>query len=171
MTRGRTRFGTRKSPVRHTRHAHYRKGKPVSETQVGNGDYRHLIPNNERGDWSETKGWKEDYDNKENEEVGGYVPISEIIRKNKEVNHHFFDKDTQRFFQSRWEKSALRKGDYAYFITSEKFVSPSGYSEPRKYTIRKANLKTGVVDTPSGYDFQQFNTKSQAKAVLNKIVK
>ena len=35
MTRGKTRFGTRKSPVKHTRHGHIRKGKFVNTHSVG----------------------------------------------------------------------------------------------------------------------------------------
>lgn len=108
------------------------------------------------------------YDNKKMEY--DYVPMKEIIKKNKEANRHFFDDDTKRFFSSRWEATAYKKGDKAYFVTSEQFISPSGEKAPRKYTIRQANLKTGQVETAKDYEFQQFETRQDAQKEIKNIL-
>ncbi len=94
----------------------------------------------------------------------GLVTIEEIKSQSR---GHFFDADTSRFFSSRYPQTGYRKGDKAYFITSEQF---KGLYEPdgqRLYTIRVLDYKTGDIDTVG-----EFNklTKSQAQTQLRKIV-
>lgn len=85
--------------------------------------------------------------------------MAEFIRLNKRRGQHWFDRDTIRFFQSRF--GPLVKG--RYFISSEK----SPY-DVRKWSIRKVNWKTGQVDTIS--EFGGFKTESQAKRRLSELM-
>ena len=96
------------------------------------------------------------------------IPLSDLQNLNRRSGFFFFSQDTTRFFRSRYPDEAIIKGNDAFFITSEKFVSSDGTSQPRKFTIRKANLSTGDVDTVG--EFQQFSSKSQAEKSLNKIL-
>jgi hypothetical protein len=92
------------------------------------------------------------------------IPMYVIKAKNYEIGHHWFDKDTLRFFNSKIPKEAIKKGNHAYFITSE--TNPS---DKTAFTIRKADLKTGKIDTEG--EFFKFETRSEAQAELNKILK
>lgn len=91
------------------------------------------------------------------------VSMYEIKKKNQEIGHHWFSKDTMKFFKTKIPNDALKKGDYAYFITSE--TNPSGET---KYSIRKANLKTGVIDTEG--EFFKFKSEEEAKNEMYKIM-
>ena len=91
------------------------------------------------------------------------IPMREIEEKNRKAEKYWFSPDTLKFFKSRYGGTAYKKGNYAYFISSEK----APYGE-RKYTIRKANLKTGGIDTVG--DFNKM-TKSQADKKLKTILK
>ncbi len=57
--------------------------------------------------------------------------IAELRAANKAINHHWFDRETIRFFNSKIE-SKLHGG--VYFVTSERFDN-----EAKKFAIRKAN--------------------------------
>lgn len=78
--------------------------------------------------------------------------ISDIQTHNRVAGHHFFDRETMRFFNSR-----ILEGVYGgrFFVTSERFES-----DPRRYTVRKYDRATGWVDSAS--DFQAFTTARQA---------
>lgn len=66
-----------------------------------------------------------------------FSTMADVRAANRALGHHFFERDTMRFFESRVE-SALYAG--RYFITSEK----AGFRETqRKFTIREV--------TPDGY--------------------
>lgn len=82
-----------------------------------------------------------------------YETMDDVIAANRAINHHWFDRDTMRFFGTRIE-SRLIAGKR--FITSEK--PPSGR---RRYTIREA-MPDGTIDTVG--EFCQFATLRQAKA-------
>lgn len=87
--------------------------------------------------------------------------IDDFIRLHQKKGGHWFDSDTIRFFKSRY--GPLYKD--RYFISSEK--APHN---PRKWSIRKVNWKTGRVDTVS--EFGGFGTEAQAKRHLrSKIFK
>ena len=100
-----------------------------------------------------------------------YIPISELIRKNS----HWFSEDNKGFFKSKWDSYALHnKGSiYAYFVSSEKHESLfSNINEPRKYTIRKFNLRDGDLKSESDiFDFQKYGTKSKALRALKEYMK
>lgn len=95
------------------------------------------------------------------------IPTHELESINKRNGFHWFDRDTKSFFSSRWSSMAYKKGNDAYFISSEKkgFDRLSG----RGYSIRKMDLKTGEIDTIG--EFNKYSTRSQANTALNKILK
>lgn len=86
--------------------------------------------------------------------------MEDVIRANKKAGQHWFDEDTMRFFKSDFGKLYSNK----YFISSEK--SPHN---PRRWSIRKVNWKTGDVDTVG--EFQQFSTQASAKRYLREKMK
>ena len=89
-----------------------------------------------------------------------YIDIAQVKRLNQEKGKFFFTKGATSFFQSRYPTMALREGDKAYFVTSEQFISSQGEREPRLYTIRLCDMKTGDIDTVG--EFQQYQNSSQA---------
>lgn len=91
------------------------------------------------------------------------IPMWMIERENIRAGYYWFSPDTKRFFKSVIPKEATRKGNFAYFITRE--TNPSGDSA---YTIRKANLKTGDVDTEG--EFFKYSTRAEAQKELNKTL-
>lgn len=89
------------------------------------------------------------------------IPIYDVERKNVKAGNYWFSPDSMRFFKSRTGDTAYVKGNKAYFVSSEKYER-----EPRKYSVRVSDLKTGSVNTVG--EFQQFSSSSGAK---NKILK
>lgn len=91
------------------------------------------------------------------------IPMYVIEKKNMDAGYHFFDASTMKFFDSKKPKQAYLnpKTDEAFFVTSEQFRG-MGMSKdlPRQYTVRKANMKTGTIDTVG-----EFNKLSQSEAV------
>ena len=83
----------------------------------------------------------------------------EDFHKNQDL--HFFDKETMRFFRSR-----ILDWDYitGYFTTSEKNIGHA-----RRYTLRKANFKTGDIETIG--KFQAYNTSDSVKRAFNRALK
>jgi hypothetical protein len=94
---------------------------------------------------------------------------------------HWFDKESQRFFKSRWSDRAylVEELNTAFFISSEQHESyyPEYHKEARKYTIRAVNMKTGhfvneTIWTKDGafyiveLEFQGFYTSREAKKCL-----
>ena len=83
------------------------------------------------------------------------ISTERIKELNREKGLYFFSLNTMRFFKSRVGRNAYKVGDKAYFITSEQYES-----NPRKWTIRVADLTTGSIDTVG--EFQEFNSHSEA---------
>ena len=75
---------------------------------------------------------------------------------------HFFEKSSMRFFDAKVDKVAYsnKTGDKAYFVTSEQFHGTEG-SNPRKYSVRMCDLKTGNIKTIG--DFNTIGTHAEAK--------
>ena len=97
------------------------------------------------------------------------VRMTELMDLNAKAGQYFFSPETMKFFNSRVGGEAFEKDGIAYFITSEKFTMfPEHISEPRKFTLRSMDMKTGDVRTVG--EFQQFNTEAQAKKKLKEIV-
>jgi len=100
------------------------------------------------------------------------VSTYDIKKANERAGKYWFTPDSMKFFNSNIESIGyLKKGSSTegYFISSEKHTnSYMGISEPRKYTIRKFDLKTGGVDTEG--DFQAYNSKSEAILSMKKLL-
>lgn len=94
------------------------------------------------------------------------IRIEEVKRANSEHGFSYFSPETMRFFSSKVSKSAYKIGNKAYFITSEQ--NKLSGNNPRKWTIRVADLKTGLVHTVG--EFQEFNTHGEAKKQLKRIL-
>lgn len=80
--------------------------------------------------------------------------INEMKIRSMQMDHHFFDPDSMRFFDSRICTGA---DDNGLFVTSERFDRTS----PRLYTIRRFIYETGAVETVG--EFQQYATLAEAK--------
>lgn len=87
------------------------------------------------------------------------IPMSKIKALNHLKGKYFFSRDTMRFFRSRVvSKNATDDG---LFITSEQ--GPLENS-PRKYTVRRADLETGDIETVG--PFNHYLTLQEAKEAL-----
>jgi hypothetical protein len=115
--------------------------------------------------------------NQENKKISKYpntVSINELVRKAP----HWFSEDNKRFFKSMWDSYALQNEGsiHAYFVSSEKHESSfANIHEPRKYTIRKFNMRTGdmvVTDDKKEplFEFQHFTTKKQAEKAMREYM-
>jgi hypothetical protein len=83
-----------------------------------------------------------------------YVDIYDLELSNRQHGHHWFDKDTKRFFSSRTGAYAYRGPGGTFFVSSEQ--GPSG---PRAYTVRQA-LENGAIETIGA--FQGYRSRSGA---------
>lgn len=80
--------------------------------------------------------------------------IAELKRRNSEIGHFFFSKDTMKFFKS---KIASKIIDGKYFITSEI------QSKIKVYTIREFKQTGEIINNPFG---ESFFSVREAKAFL-----
>ena len=88
------------------------------------------------------------------------MPMASVRRHVSETGSHWFDRDTMRFFRSRVGLYAYQDAQYAdvvYFVSSER--SPFG---GRRYSVRRANIETGTVETVG--DFQAYTSRATADA-------
>ena len=92
-----------------------------------------------------------------------YIDISVVKQVSKKHDKHFFDDSTMRFFNSRISQDAIKSGNMAYFVSSEKFDSKT----PRLYSVRAINLDTGKIETIP--DFQHFKSNQQAWKFIKNI--
>lgn len=92
------------------------------------------------------------------------LTMSKVRRANAAADHHWFDKDTLRFFRSKVSPTIYKGSRCAYFVTSEE--GPSG---GRRYSIRKTCDGGGKIDTVG--DFQRFSTLSAAREEAKRIAK
>ena len=90
---------------------------------------------------------------------GNFNSMAEVKETNKKNGFHYFDAKTMKYFNSKI-LTPLILGKY--FITSEKFISSSGYSET-SYTICKAR-ENASIDR-----IKTFETKQSAKEHLRKL--
>jgi hypothetical protein len=89
------------------------------------------------------------------------MSIEEFIALNKKIGNHWFSEGAMSFFGSKfhdWDSSS------GYFISEQ---GPSS-SDPRMFTIRKADFQTGRVSTFSS--FQEFKTISEARTRFKKVI-
>ena len=85
-----------------------------------------------------------------------------IRAENARIGHHFFSRDTLRFFDSRIPRATVDGS--RYFVTSERF----DYSSPRLYTVRYANTD-GSIDTIG--KFQGYSTRAAAVAAARRLIR
>lgn len=88
----------------------------------------------------------------------------EIKRHNRQAGKFYFSEDTMRFFGSRTSEDVFEGPGGVFFITSEK-----NGSEPRRYTVRKYDPKTGDCDTAEPDGFQAYASLNGAKARAKKL--
>jgi hypothetical protein len=93
--------------------------------------------------------------------------IGQVRYANNQLGHHFFDRDTLRFFSSRVHDD-LYGG--RYFVTSERDESYGSFGAAwdgeRRYTIRKAN-PDGSIETVG--QFGQYGSRSGAHAAAARL--
>ena len=87
--------------------------------------------------------------------------INDIVRRNQDAGHHFFDDASMRFFDS---KVYDRVFSNAYFVTSEQ--APAGL---RRYSVRRMDWASGAVETIG--DFQEFDSLRDAYRAAEKYAK
>jgi hypothetical protein len=91
-----------------------------------------------------------------------------LIRERNAANGgHWFDADTLRFFRSRLPTGCVGRVDNtAWFVTSE--AGPFGRG-PRAYTVRRADVVTGHVDTDGA--FRGYATRGAAMSAARASVR
>lgn len=92
------------------------------------------------------------------------------IKQHSSGKTHFFDRDSMRFFSSRIGQNAYPTNNpfITLFVTSEKFEDRySNYSEPRYYTIRAYDSRTGSIDTVG--EFQAYQSSKTANRVAKEL--
>lgn len=80
--------------------------------------------------------------------------MADVRTANRELGHHFFERDTMRFWRSRVCSEVIGG---RFFITSEQF----GDDSPRLYTVRECE-DDGSIRTVG--EFQQYRTREAAYA-------
>lgn len=80
------------------------------------------------------------------------MTLDYIKRKNHDAGHHFFERDTMRFFDSRILSTLYYGEGGVYFVTSEKFRGHGTPDGPRLYTVRSFDPETGSVDTAGPFN-------------------
>lgn len=86
--------------------------------------------------------------------------ITEIKKANKEAGHHFFDRDTVKFFGSVVYPEVYGG---CYFITSEDNFDQT----ERRFTVRQADERGHIWTV---WTFQEFTTKEQAREAIDSFI-
>lgn len=89
----------------------------------------------------------------------------DFIRFVKQSGSHFFDPDTMRYFNSRFEPGTLKpvSDTQGYFITSEQFVDSKGIPHRREWNLRRYELEdTGFVDIETVQTFYGLELAHEA---------
>ena len=103
--------------------------------------------------------WKQAY-NAEHPQTFTYSHLDDVRTANAAIGHHWFDRDTIRFFRTRIA-SELIAG--RYFITSEQHRDDG----PRLYSIREAQ-PDGTIDTIG--TFQKYKSRSAARNEITALL-
>ncbi len=92
--------------------------------------------------------------------MSGYRSIADVRRANKAAGHHFFERDTMRFFAS-----IVERGLYGgrFFVTSERGPVQG---DVRRYTVREA-LDSGKIETRGA--FHAYRTLEDARAAAREL--
>lgn len=90
------------------------------------------------------------------------IDMGEVRRANARAGYYFFSNETMGFFKSRVESGvAVKKGEHAYFITSEK--PPYG---DREYKVRRYNPRSHHIMTEG----ERYESLQKARRGLCHIV-
>jgi len=97
--------------------------------------------------------------------------IATSILRHRSANngHHWFSKDTMRFFRSRVADCAYKSTtnpDECALVSSEQFVSSRGSGE-RRYSVNVFDIHTGKHLRKVGA-FQEFRSRSGAHAAARR---
>ena len=87
--------------------------------------------------------------------------ISEVREANAAIGHHWFSRDTMRFFNSRIVGNLI---DGRFFVSSERYDDGS----PRLYTIREA-MPNGEIETVG--EFQAFASADAARRAIRSMIR
>ena len=93
------------------------------------------------------------------------MPMTAVRQYVSASGSHWFDRGTMRFFQSRVGMYAYQDAQYSdvvYFVSSER--GPGGV---RRYSVRRANIETGTVETVG--DFQAYSARATADAAARRF--
>ena len=105
--------------------------------------------------------------NENNTTAPAYVPIEDLIERNKRAGKHFFDKPAMRFFSSRVMDETFTSADgWTYFVTSERCEGICDKVYPRMYTVRRMDA-AGELETMG--EFQQYKSRSGAMAAAKRM--
>ncbi len=89
----------------------------------------------------------------------------DIELRNRQKGFHWFDPSSKRFFRSRYGQAVYHGPGGIYFVSSEQFVSSTGKTSERAFTVRSFNPETGDVRSVG-----EFNvlTRTRAKTLAVK---
>lgn len=82
--------------------------------------------------------------------------MASIRACNRERGHHWFERGTMRFFNSRVGRSVYQGRGGIYFVSGERYDE----RQPLRFSVRKFNPRDCSVDTVG--DFQKFGFQSAA---------
>jgi hypothetical protein len=99
---------------------------------------------------------------------GPYRTVADVKRANAAIGHHYFDRETLRFFGSR-VGSTVYGG--RYFVTSERDEAissrfPAAWNGERRYTVREA-ADDGSISTVGA--FGAYRTGAAARKVAEAL--
>lgn len=87
-----------------------------------------------------------------------FKTISDVRAANKQLGHHFFDKDTMKFFKSKIESGLIKQ---RFFITSEQ-----PQSGPRQFKVREVQNNGAVTTWTFGTQDIAYQTKKAARDAI-----
>ena len=93
----------------------------------------------------------------------------EFQQRNKAKGQYWFSPDTLRFFRSRVSETVYQGKGGIFFVTSEKHVSYLIDDQPRLYTVRQFDPKTGSVNTVG--EFQEYKYRTTAHREAARLAK
>ena len=93
---------------------------------------------------------------------GPFRTISDVKAANRSLGHHWFDRDTVRFFRSKIHGKMIAG---RFFVSSSQFVGSDGDQFPRAFKVQVAS-DTGAVDTVSFDGSDEFPSAAAARSAI-----
>jgi hypothetical protein len=92
--------------------------------------------------------------------------MAQIKDRNALAGHHYFSRDTMRFFNSRIPRQTPVDAEYSddlvFFITSEQFEDSRGRKAPRYYHVRTFRPSSGDCGSGAGADYRSIEDARKA---------